>query len=265
MNGRPKVYGALLRHWRERAGLSQLDLSLAADVSARHLSCLETGRAQPSRQMVLRLGHALDVSLRDRNQMLRASGHAAVFDEPDAYNLRDDQVGHALDVMLRHHEPFPMLVLDRAYGVVRTNQATMRLARACDAAMPERWNGLEAFFDPALMRPHLLDWQATARHALARLHLEVLQSPEERRLQALLDRILAFPGVREEFRHPNPSTGSAGVLAVRFRVKEQTLSFLVTINAFQAPQNVTLNELRIESYLPADADTEAACRALLSS
>ena len=260
---RSQVFAALLKHWRTRSGLSQLDLALSAGVSARHISFLETGRSQPSREMVLLLGAALEVPLREQNEMLREAGHEPAFDDPSPGLPQDSAIDHALRIMLRHHEPFPMLVLDRWHDVVRANTAMGRLVEHCAGAAPERWNGLHAFFDESLLRPNVLDWEATARTVVARVHREVLRSPGDVRLRRLLERMLDAPGVPAAWKAPDPARGTEGALSVRLRVQDRVLVFVATLTAFQVPQNITVDELRIESYFPADAATERACEELL--
>src|SRR5437899_2869377 len=122
-----RLFPALLRHWRTRRGLSQLDLAVAGDVSSRHVSFLETGRAQPSREMVLRLGATLNVPLRDQNDMLRAAGFDEAFTEPPLDGGLSPGIARAIDRMLAQHEPYPMTVLDRRYNVLRTNEGATRL------------------------------------------------------------------------------------------------------------------------------------------
>src|SRR5215831_18779875 len=150
-----RLFPALLRHFRTRRGLSQLDLALAADVSARHVSFLETGRAQPSREMVLRLGATLGLSLRDQNALLRAAGFEAQFAEPGLSDGMPESVTRAIARMLAQQEPFPMVVLDRCYNVLQRNEATRRLLSrtiADPSALPARPNMLRVLFDPRLAR-----------------------------------------------------------------------------------------------------------------
>jgi transcriptional regulator with XRE-family HTH domain len=260
-----RLFPALLRHWRTRRGLSQLDFALAADVSARHVSFLETGRAQPSREMVLRLGAALAVPLRDQNVMLRAAGFADEFPEASLDAGLPAGVAQAIERMLRQHEPFPMVVLDRHYQVLRTNEGAARIfARfiAEPGAMPATPNVFFLLFDPRLVRPFVVDWEHVARGLTARLHREALAHPGDADLAALLRSLFDFPGVPESWRQPDFSIPSDPTLTLRLRRDALDLGFLTTLTVFNAPQNVTLEELSIESYFPLDGATADRCAEL---
>jgi transcriptional regulator with XRE-family HTH domain len=257
-----RLFPALLRHWRTLRGLSQLDLALAADVSARHVSFLETGRAQPSREMILRLGASLVLPLRDQNVMLRAAGYDAEFSEPRLSEGMPAAIEQAFSRMLAHHEPFPMVILDHAYGVQRANVGAKRLLSrlARDSGeLPKPLNLLHLLFDPRLARPAVIDWERTARALLSRLHRESLARPGDAELAALVRSLFEYPDVPPSFRQPDFSTPSEPTLTLRLRVGDSDLAFLSTITTFSAPQNVTLDELRIESYFPLDDATTRAC------
>jgi len=259
-----RLFPALLRYWRARRGLSQLDLALAADVSARHVSFLETGRTHPSHDMVLRLGATLDVPLRDQNALLRAAGHAPAFPEPQVGEL-PGPIAQAIERMLAQQEPFPMTVLDRTYGVVKANVAATRtlLQFVKDPAVMTAPPNVFAFlFDPALARPYVHDWERVAHAMVARLHREVLARPEDGELSALLESLFRYPGVPGGWRQPDFSAPNEPTLELRFRKPGLDLGFLTTMTVFSAPQNVTLEELRIESYFPLDQPTARACSRL---
>jgi transcriptional regulator with XRE-family HTH domain len=261
MTKEARLFPALLRHWRARRGLSQLDLALAADVSARHVSFLETGRARPSRDMVLRLGTTLAVPLRDQNALLQAAGYAPVFLEPGVGEL-PGPITQAIDRMLAQQEPFPMTVLDRTYDVIRANVAATRtlLHFVLDpAAMTAPPNVFALLFDPSLARTYVQDWERVAHAMVARLHREVLGRPEDGELSALLESLFRYPGVPGGWRQPDFSLPSEPTLELRLRKGELELGFLTTLAVFSAPQNVTLEELRIESYFPLDEQTARAC------
>jgi transcriptional regulator with XRE-family HTH domain len=259
------LFPALLRHWRTRRGMSQLDLAVAADVSSRHVSFLETARAKPSREMVLRLGATLDVPLRDQNEMLRAGGFTAEFTEPSVDGELPPAVAQAIDRMLVLYEPFPLTVLDRVYNVLRTNVAAMRVVGqfvAEPALMPARLNAFHLLFDPRLCRPFILDWERIAHAMVARLHREVLARAGDAGLTGLLHSLFEYPGVSESWRQPDFSTPSEPLATFRLKRGDLELAFLTTITGFSAPGNVTLEELRFETYLPLDDATERACRRL---
>lgn len=260
----PRLFAALLRHWRTRRGLSQLDLALAANVSARHVSFLETGRAQPSREMVLRLAATLDVPLRDQNALLHAAEFPAEFAEPGLDEL-PRPLALAIDRMLAQHEPYPLTVLSRHYDVLRMNAGGARLFSRFVAARDALAQPLNVFafvFDPRLGRPFIQGWDRLAREMVARLHREVLARPEDAQLSALLASLFRYEGVPEDWRQPDFSRPSEPTGEVRLRDGELALGFLTALTQFDAPQNVTLDELRIESYYPVDDATARACEAL---
>lgn len=265
MSDESNVFPALLRYWRGARGLSQLDLAGAASVSAKHISFLETGRANPSQEMVLRLASTLDLPLRDQNALLVSAGFAAVFEESSESEF-DPIVQRALDIMMRHHEPFPLVVFDRNYDMVTANEGTHRLLRLLlgdDAAGREK-NVMKLLFDPELLRPFIVDWDRVAGGLLVRLQRELLHKRRDRGLSALISTLCAYPGVPADWRVPDLSAPSLAALDVQFDVHGQRLGFLTTLTVFQAPQNVSLEELRIESYYPLDDATEQLCRALVS-
>ncbi len=256
-----RLFPALLRHFRTKRGMSQLDLAIAAAVSSRHVSFLETGRAQPSRDMVLRLGATLDVPLREQDEMLRAAGFAGEFSEPSEVGTLPPGVAIAIDRMLAQHEPFPMMLLDRRYDVTRTNRGAERLFAglvADPAALGPVVNVFAMLFDPRLVRPYVVEWEGVAHALTARLHREALARPDPA-LVALLRSLFDYPGVPESWRQPDFARPSDPTLTVRFERDGMRLSFLTTMTTFSAPQNVLLEELRAESYFPIDDETARAC------
>lgn len=260
-----RLFPALLKHWRSRRGWSQLDLSLAAEISSRHVSFLETGRAQPSREMVLRLGSTLDLSLRDQNALLHAAGFPEEFDEPGMDAELPGAVGQAIDRMLAQHEPYPMIVMDRLYNVLRTNDGATRLLGkmvADPSAMSARLNVFHALFDSRLARPFVVEWERIAHALVARLHRESLANPDDPELMALVRSLFEYPDVPESWRQPDFTVPNGATLSIRLKRDALDLEFLTTVTAFNAPQNVTLEELRIESYFPLNDATAKACQTL---
>ncbi len=260
-----RLFPALLRHWRTSRGYSQLDLAFAAEVSARHVSFLETGRAQPSREMVLRLASTLRMPLRDQNEALRAAGFAEAFPEPGIDDGLSPPIMQAIERMLRQHEPCPMMVLDRGYNVLRFNAGTARLLGRFvhdPSALSERPNLFAMLFDPRLTRPYVAEWPRVARAHVARLHRETLAQPGARDLAVLLRSLFVYPDVPTSWRHPDFSAPSEATLTLRLIRGELDLSFLAAVTSFDAPQNVTLEELKIESYFPLDDATARTCERL---
>lgn len=256
------LFPALLRHWRSRRGLSQLDLALAANVSARHVSFLETGRAQPSREMILRLASTLDVPLRDQNELLRAASFEPAFAETATL---EPAIAAAIERMFALHDPYPITLLDRRYDVVRINEAGLRvLGRfiADPSALSGTLNAFRVLFDPRLGRPFVRDWERTARVLVARLHRDALMNPTRTELGALLQSLFAFPDVPEEWRQADLSVPGEAVFNFHLDRDDLSIGFLTTLTSFSAPQNVTLEELRIESYYPLDDASAATCARL---
>ena len=266
-----RLFAALLKDHRRRRGLSQLDLAVEADVSARHVSFLESGRAKPSAEMVLRLLSVLGVPLRQQNEALLAADLEPRFPEPPPDRLPAD-VDAAIAQMMSQHEPFPLTVLGLDGTVLRANPPACALfeAFAADAgALASAWNAsalnvFDLFFDPALWRPFVVDWQHVARAMLARLHREELLR-DDARLATLLDRLLAFPGVPRAWRQPDFATTVGPTATFRLARAGREVGFLVTVTTFSSPGDVTLDELRIESCFPLDAGTRDVCQRLATA
>ena len=252
--------GPLLRHWRAARRVSQLDLALDADVSSRHLSFVETGRAQPSREMVLRLAEALEVPLRERNALLLAAGYAPLYRETDlgAPEMVDARL--AVEFILAKQEPYPAIVVDRHWNLLLANPATHRfLALFLPGPPAGPLNVMRLIFDPQGVRPFVENWEEVARHLVERLHREAAGPPDET-TRALLEELLAYPGVPSDWRTPQLDRVPAPLLSIVYRKGDLRLSVFSTITTFGTPQDVTLQELRIECFFPADEAT----RALLS-
>ena len=266
------LFPALLKHWRGQRGLSQLDLALAADVSSRHISFLETGRSSPSAEMVMRLGSTLGVPLRHVNAMLQAAGHASVFQESG--QTLPPAVEHALSLLKAHQEPYPLIVMDRAYRIRDLNRGALAMLAALlpdqlptQAINPAllakldlnlaRWT-----FDPQGAQPYLVNFDELGRALLWRIQREVLEDPDDGALRRLLDDVLAMPTVPPNWRSVDLSIPAEPALVVHLRRDALDLRFLTMVTAFQAPQNVVVEELRIELWFPYDDATGAALRAL---
>ncbi len=244
--------------------MSQLELALEAEVSARHVSFLESGRTRPSEEMVLRLMAVLQVPLRDQNQALRAAGLEARFAEP-ALDEISPEVEQALAQMMAQHEPFPLTVLTADSVIVRRNRAADVLFGAFlaePAALPEPLDMFALLFEPRLMRPFVIEWESLARGMVSRLHRENLQGGGDPRLHALLERVFSYPGVPAAWRHPDFSSEAQPTLTIRLARGELRVGFLVAVTGFSAPQQVTLDELRIESCFPLDEETREQCARL---
>ena len=266
------LFPALLKHWRGRRGLSQLDLALAAEVSSRHVSFLETGRSAPSATMVLRLAATLDVPLRHVNAMLQAAGHDPVYPETPGRAL-PDEISAAVQLMKDHHEPFPLVVINRSYDLLDANVGAMALFGAVIEGFGEagasgespELNLARLTFDPAGAQKALVNFDEVGRDLLWRLQREVLADPDDGPLRDLLDELLAMPTVADDWRDADLTVPSSPALIVHLRAGGLDLRFLTTVTAFQAPQAVQLDELRIETWFPVDGATADACRRLASA
>jgi len=251
------LFAALLKYWRGRRGLSQLDLAMEADVSARHLSFLETGRARPSEEMVLLLASALAVPLRDQNRLLGAAGFSPRFPDGDAV---PSSVERAIERMMSQHEPYPLTVLSGSYDIVRSNRGAQALfSRLLDGRPPAILNPFHLVFDPEQLRPFVVGWERLARTMLARLQRETMQRASDRRLGELMARVLTYPGVERAWLRPDVSAPLPPTLTLELQRGDLSLCFLGTVTVFSAPQEVALEELRIESFFPLDARTADAC------
>lgn len=250
--------GVLLRQWRDVRGKTQLDLSLDAGVSQKHISFVESGRSTPSRQMLLDLAQALDVPLRERNELLMAAGYAPLYSDQALDTPRMNSIGKALQRMLRQHEPFPAIVMDRHWNVLMTNDAAPRLFNCFIdmAARPKPRNLLHLMFDPAGMRPFVANWPETARGLLGRVYREALGRVIDERTKALLGELSQYPGVKPEWRAPPP--GATMPMIPLTLVKDGVrLNYFSMITTVGTPQTVTAEELRLECMFPADDATEA--------
>jgi len=261
--------GAQLRHWRMRRRLSQLELALAAEVSTRHLSCLETGRAAPSREMVLRLARRLDVPLRERNHLLTAAGFAPMF---AARRLDDPAMAAARSVVervLRAHEPFPALAVDRHWNVVVQNRAVALLLEGVDPALlAPPVNALRVALDPRGMAPRIVNFAAWRAHLLGRLGQQIAASDDDA-LRALADELAALgidgDGTSAHGEHGAAPSEPALVVPLVLATRLGTLSFISTTTVFGTPVDITLAELALESFFPADAATAAALQAAFAA
>lgn len=252
-------FGELLRDWRKRRRLSQLDLAMEAEVSQRHLSFVESGRARPSREMVLHLAEQLDVPLRERNLLLVAAGHAPVFAERP---LDDPALGAAREVVQRvltGHEPHPAIAVDRHWTLLAANRAFAPLLAGVDAALlAPPVNVLRLSLHPRGVAPRIANLPEWRAHILARLRRQVEVSADAA-LMALLEELRAYPVPAAARPLPMAELDSVAV-PLRLTTPAGTLSFLTTTMVFGTPVDITLAELTIEAFFPADAVTAAAMR-----
>jgi transcriptional regulator with XRE-family HTH domain len=249
-------FGVLLRHWRSVRRVSQLDLALDADISTRHLSCVETGRAQPSREMVLRLAEALQVPLRERNPLLLAAGYAPLYRQTVLDAPEVDAARRAVELFVTQLEPNPVFVLDRYWNTLRMNGGAKRflaLFPGCDSGNPH--NGPRLVFDPEGLRPHLENWDVVAAHIIRRVIREAADNPSDEMLKAYLGQLLSYPGVPNRWRMLDLDGAPPPFLTLNYRWKGSTLRWFSAITTLGTALDVALQELRIESFFPADEAT----------
>jgi len=242
--------GTLLKHWRGVRRVSQLELALRAEVTPRHVSFVETGRANPSRDMVLTLARALDVPLRERNQMLLAAGFAPSYRQSALDEPALAQVRAALERILSHHEPYPAVVMDRHWNVTQTNEAAAKLfAWLLDDAVVEAPNVVRMMFGP--LRPHVANFDAVGEALIQRVHREAVGGVIDPATTELLDEVLSLPGIPPEWRVPDFARGTLPIIPVEFAKDGDAVSYFSTVTTFGTPQDVTLQEIRLECFFPA--------------
>lgn len=255
--------GSLLREWRAARRLSQMDLALDAGVSARHLSYVETGKAQPSRDMIARLADTLDMPLRERNAMLVAAGYAPKYPETALATPVMSQVRRAIESMMAQQEPYPAFLLNRHWDILMANHAALRVNGFLlgGRASPHS-NMMRHFFDPQDLRAVVANWEDVAGALMRHLHSHVAAAPSDATARALLDEVLAYPDVPARWRMRELGAAPTPMLPVHFRRDGRELRFFSMITTFGTPRDITLEELHIECAFPEDEATAAFCREL---
>jgi transcriptional regulator with XRE-family HTH domain len=252
-------FGDLLRHWRSVRRLSQLDLSLNADISTRHLSCVETGRAQPSQEMVLRLAEALQVPLRERNALLLAAGYAPLYRHTDLSAPDLQAARRAVELFTVQLEPNPVLVLDRYWNILGMNAGAKRILAlfpGCDSVTP--LNGPRLVFHPQGLRPYIENWEVIAARIIRRVHREATDNPSDKTMKCFLEELLSYPDAPSPWRMLDLDGTPPPFLTINYRWKNTVLSWFSTLTTLGTPLDVALQELRIETLFPADEATRSA-------
>jgi len=265
MTAHATAVGAHLRQWRQRRRLSQLDLALDAEISTRHLSFLETGRAQPSRDMVLRLAEHLEIPLRERNTILVAAGYAPVFPQRSLDDPALAAPRRAVELILTGHEPHPALVVDRGWNLVSANRMIAPLLQGVDPELlAAPTNVLRLTLHPRGLAPRIANLHEWRAHLLDRLRREV-ELTADPRLSELLTELKAYPIL--DGRPARKASDEYGGVAVPFRIETPMglLSFFSTTTVFGTPVDVTLSELTLETFFPADPQTAEALRQLAAA
>ena len=252
--------GQLLRSWRDARRMSQLELSLEAEVSTRHLSFVETGRAQPSRELIVRLAAHLDVPLRERNELLLAAGYAPLYPHGDLDDELMQSVRAAVRQVLAGHEPYPAIVVDRRWELLDANASVGLLLEGVDPAQLEPpVNVLRLAMHPDGVAPRIANFGEWRAHLLVRLRRQVAATHDPQ-LSSLLAELRGYPCDQPEPAVEMPGPGEI-VVPLRLRNGDAELRFMSIVSTFGTPLDITLQELSIEAFFPADAATAAALRA----
>jgi len=259
------AFGRLLKDWRGRRGLSQLDLAIAARTTQRHLSFIESGRAGPSRDMVLRLGATLSLPLRQQNSLLLAAGYAPAWKERDLSAPDLAVVNSALEYMLAQHEPYPAFVVDRCWNLLKANRGALNLTEfltgaTSPATSSEPVNLAVALLAPDGLRPFIVNWPEVAGHFVRGVqgdaHADRMPETAD-----LLSRLLCFPEVAALSESVAAAEeGQSPVLPIHFHRDGTSLSLFTTIATLGTPREVSLEEIRIEFFFPMDEPTTRAFR-----
>jgi len=242
--------------------MSQLTLALDADISTRHLSCVETGRAQPSREMVLRLAEALEIPLRERNTLLLAAGYAPLYRQTSFEAPEMEAASQAIDLLLRQLEPYPGIIIDRYWNTLRMNSGMRHFLAQfpiCDSVKPH--NGVRFVFHPKGLRPFVENWESVAARIIQRVHYALVANPSDATMKGFLEELLTYPAVPSRWGVLDVGDSPPPFLTINYRWNNSTLRFFSTITTFGSPQDVALQEMRIESFFPADEATRAALTA----
>jgi transcriptional regulator with XRE-family HTH domain len=263
---RSATFGDLLRYWRKVRAMSQLDLAAAAATTPRYMSFVETGRSQPSREMVVRLAVALDVPLRDRNGLLVAAGFAPIYPEHDPDDPAIERVMSALGRMLEQHAPFPAVVMDRRWNVVRVNSGAVQLFAALCAPdpVPDPANVLRLMLEPGPVRAAVQNWDQVAPSLLERARREAVGGVMDLATAELVQQLRTGVGAAE-LTTPRSIAPLVPVIDVEFALGETNLRWFSVVSTIGTPVDVTAQELRVEAFFPSDAETAARWRELIAS
>ncbi|HMC14074.1 MAG TPA: helix-turn-helix transcriptional regulator [Albitalea sp.] len=253
--------GSLIREWRQRRRLSQLDLACEADISTRHLSYVENGRASPSREMLMHLAERLNVPLRERNQLLTAAGFAPIYRERPLADPALAAARQAVDLVLRGHEPYPALAVDRHWNMLAHNSVVPKLLAGIEPRMLQPpVNVLRLSLHPEGLAPRIVNFAQWREHLFARLRQQIAASGDAG-LVDLLHELQALPAPPDAG-HATPVEVSPVAIPLQFRTPQGVMSFISTITVFGTPVDITLSELALETFFPADARTAELLRRL---
>jgi transcriptional regulator with XRE-family HTH domain len=262
MTSQSLPFGVLLRRWRQARRMTQEDLAFAASSSTRHLSCLETGRSQPSRDMILRLAEHLEVPLRDRNTLLLAAGFAPAFQERSLEELATAR--QAIDQILRAHRPYPAFALDRHWNVVLSNSALPQLYERCSAdLLRQPINAVRLVLHPLGMGPRIINFVEWRAHTITVLRQQIETVPDPV-IQALLTEVMNYPAPTSGVAPATTEGPQRYATPLQIATRLGTVSFLNTTTVFGTPTDVTLSELALEMLFPADEATVAIVKSMVA-
>jgi transcriptional regulator with XRE-family HTH domain len=254
-------FGVLLRRWRERRRMTQADLAFAADSSTRHLSCLETGKAQPSREMIARLAEYLEIPLRDQNTLLLAAGFAPAFQERSLAAL--DAAKAAIDAVLKAHKPYPAFAVDRHWNIVASNSALPQLYEGCSPdLMRAPVNAVRLVLHPAGLGPRIVNYAAWRSHTLTILRQQI-DARADPVIQGLFAEVSAYPTPPNCESAVSFEASERLATPLRIATRFGVMSFLGTVTVFGTPNDVTLAELALEMLFPADDRTAEIAKAMV--
>ena len=256
----PNSFGEHLRWWRKRRGHSQLELSGVAGTSQRHLSFLESGRAMPSQDMVLSLAVALNIPFRQQNVLLKSAGFAALWNESKFEEPAFAEISSALDFILAQQEPFPAFAVDRHWNLKRANDGAARLVTFILGAVPAgNVNLADALLSPAVLRPYIVNWQEVALHFIRSVHADAIADGSVES-SSLFSRLASYEALADLLRSGVAEDASLPLLPIHMRKGEISLRFFTTIATLGTPQDITVQEIRIESFFPMDDATNTFFR-----
>jgi transcriptional regulator with XRE-family HTH domain len=258
-------FGSLLRHWRLARRVSQLALAAEAGISGRHLSFLETGRAQPSREMVKLLATVLDVPLAEQNNFLVAAGYAPIYGERELSAPELQHVRRALDFILKQQDPYPAIVFDGEWNIMMRNDAHNRIFSlfriVSGTGRKEGRNAMRTIFHPEAMRQFIVNWEEIAGPLMQALHREAADGSNVNAAR-LRDELLTYPDVPSRWKVPDALSVVPPLLTMRLKKDDLSLAFFSTLTMLATPRDIMLQQLRIECFYPADAITEETARRL---
>ncbi|MEO1430645.1 MAG: helix-turn-helix transcriptional regulator [Cyanobacteria bacterium J06633_8] len=258
------TFGNLLRHHRKLRNFSQLDLALASDVSQRHISFLESGRANPSQEMILQLATVLDIPLREQNVMLTTAGFAPIYCESDLSSPEFEPIRKALDFILLSQTHSPMLIMDRYWNLIQTNPVSQRLmnwlidsedlqSRFC---IDGKINLMRLMLHPQGLKPFVSNWEETANHLIKRVYREAITNEKNEQPRQLYQEFMTYPDVPQLWKLSNSQSWQMPLLTVNFFKDGLNFNFFSAIATLGTPQDIMLQELRIETLFPADEITQ---------